>query len=176
MTAKNRLKKLRIQHGYTLDDIANETGINRATYNNYENGKTEPKSETWQKLADYFDVDVGYIQGLTAIKNSHKILNLDFTAVVKNGYHNKLNSILTSSAIDAERDIVLLSTLFEEIDDASDTISNTEIKNLFYINIFEIIKLSVSKEISDDQKITFLKEINASIDSILKQTRVDHDE
>lgn len=60
----NRLKELRLKHGYTLDDIESKTGIKRGTYSNYENHNTEPKIETWQKLADFFGVTVPYLQGL----------------------------------------------------------------------------------------------------------------
>lgn len=59
----NRLKELRKEKGLTLDEIQSKTGINRSTYNNYESGKTEPKPETWQKLADFFDVSVPYLKG-----------------------------------------------------------------------------------------------------------------
>lgn len=69
MTQANRLKELRKRNGYTLDDISKLTGITRGTYNNYENGKTEPKLETWQKLADFFGVYVGYIQGVSDVEN-----------------------------------------------------------------------------------------------------------
>lgn len=61
---KNRIKQLRTNHNYTLDDMEEKTGIKRGTYSNYENGKTEPKLETWQKLADYFNVAVPYLQGI----------------------------------------------------------------------------------------------------------------
>lgn len=60
----NRLKELRLKHGYTLDDIESKTGIKRGTYSNYENHNTEPKIETWQKLADFFGVSVPYLQGI----------------------------------------------------------------------------------------------------------------
>lgn len=60
---KNRLKQLRKEKGLTLDDIQSQTGIKRGTYNNYENGTTKPKPETWQALANYFNVSVPYLQG-----------------------------------------------------------------------------------------------------------------
>ncbi|MCT4411885.1 XRE family transcriptional regulator [Leuconostoc falkenbergense] len=78
MTQANRLKELRKRNGYTLDDISKLTGITRGTYNNYENGKTEPKLETWKKLADYFKVPVGYLQGLTDIKEYHLYEDYDY--------------------------------------------------------------------------------------------------
>ena len=60
----NRLKELRKSKELTLKDIQDQTGIKRSTYSDYENGKTEPKLETWQKLADYFNVPVPYLQGI----------------------------------------------------------------------------------------------------------------
>lgn len=65
MAIKNRLKELRKNKRLTLDDIYEDTNIKRATFSNYENGKTEPKLETWQKLANYFNVSVPYLQGVS---------------------------------------------------------------------------------------------------------------
>lgn len=69
----NRLKELRKEKGLTLDEIQSEIGINRGTYNNYENGKTEPKPETWQALADFFGVSVPYLRGATTYENLNSV-------------------------------------------------------------------------------------------------------
>lgn len=61
----NRLRELRQGNNLTLDDIQKQTGINRATYNNYETGKTEPGLSVCQKLADYFNVTPQYLVGWT---------------------------------------------------------------------------------------------------------------
>lgn len=74
----NKLKYLRKEKGLTLDDLAKNVGIKRGTLNNYENEKTEPKLETWKKLAEYFDVSIGYLQGLSDIKNPYKSENYLF--------------------------------------------------------------------------------------------------
>ena len=72
---KNRLKELRNQRKLTLDDIEEKTGIKRGTYSNYENNKTEPKLEVWQKLADYFGTSVSYIRGDLDTEMLTKIIN-----------------------------------------------------------------------------------------------------
>lgn len=73
----SRLKEERKKRG-TLDVVSKETGINRATLSRYENGTSEPKLETWQKLADYFGVTVGWLQGVSFIRNSEDNFHTDF--------------------------------------------------------------------------------------------------
>lgn len=72
----NRLKELRQKNNLTLDDIETKTGIKRGTYSNYENNKTEPKIETWQKLADYFNVSTSYLMGLNSDNFGNRIKEL----------------------------------------------------------------------------------------------------
>lgn len=60
---QNRLKELRKEKKLSLVAIEKQTGIKRSTFSDYENGKTEPKLATWQKLADFFDVPISYLQG-----------------------------------------------------------------------------------------------------------------
>lgn len=74
---QNRLKQLRKEKGLTLDEIQNKTGIKRGTYNNYENGVTEPKLETWQKLANFFNVPVDYLLGISKDRSTLTIDDLN---------------------------------------------------------------------------------------------------
>lgn len=60
----NRLKELRKDKGLTLDDIEEELGIGRGTYNNYENGKSFPKFKTLVKIAAFYDVGIDYMLGV----------------------------------------------------------------------------------------------------------------
>ena len=61
----NRLRQLRLSKDLTLKKVADEIGISENGLCNYELGKREPKLKTWIKLADYFNVSVSYLQGLT---------------------------------------------------------------------------------------------------------------
>ena len=72
-----------MKKGKTLDQMQDETGIKRGTISNYENGKTEPKLDTWQKLADYFDVPVGYLQG---VNNSPDYVDIVMSKIFKEKY------------------------------------------------------------------------------------------
>ncbi|KJY56698.1 helix-turn-helix domain-containing protein [Lactobacillus melliventris] len=60
---ENRIKELRQKNNLTLEKTGEKVGIAKNTLSRYESGKREPKLEVWQKLADFFDVSVPYIQG-----------------------------------------------------------------------------------------------------------------
>lgn len=59
----NRIKILRLVNNKTQKDIADYLGVTRRVISYYEQGKRNPKPETWQALADYFNVSVPYLQG-----------------------------------------------------------------------------------------------------------------
>lgn len=68
----NRIKELRKSLGLSIEQLSEE--LKKADYNisassisKYERGKRNPKIETWQKLADFFDVSVPYLQGLSNV-------------------------------------------------------------------------------------------------------------
>ena len=64
-----RLKKLRKAKGLSQTQLANELGMIKQTYSNYENEKREPNIATLIKLADYFDVSVDYLIGREKTSN-----------------------------------------------------------------------------------------------------------
>ena len=64
---KNRIKQLRQKNHLTLKEVSQKVGMANNTLSRYETGKREPKLETWQKLADYFNVSVPYLQGYAEI-------------------------------------------------------------------------------------------------------------
>ena len=60
-----RLKQCRKNTNKTQRDVAADLGITVGGYQKYEINKCEPKMETLKKLADYFDVSVDYLMGLS---------------------------------------------------------------------------------------------------------------
>lgn len=62
--AKNRIKELRTKKGLSQAQLANKLGISNQIISFYENNKREPKIETWQKLANFFNVSIPYLQGI----------------------------------------------------------------------------------------------------------------
>ena len=62
----DRLKELRKKNkAVTQKNMADYIGIVERTYRRYEAGELEPNHETTIKLAEYFNVSVDYILGLT---------------------------------------------------------------------------------------------------------------
>lgn len=61
---KNRILELRQKNKISQSKVAKALNITRQAVSLYERGEHEPKLETWQKLADFFDVSVPYLQGI----------------------------------------------------------------------------------------------------------------
>ena len=60
---KNRIKELRKSRNVSQEELATGLNTTQQSISLYESGNREPKLETWQQLADYFDVSVPYLQG-----------------------------------------------------------------------------------------------------------------
>lgn len=74
MTICNRIKELRIKKGLSQKEFAkafsdfvkddkNIKSVSYATISRWEHGENEPKTETWNKLSEYFHVPVSYLRG-----------------------------------------------------------------------------------------------------------------
>lgn len=72
----NRLKELRQKNNLTLKELGKKIDIPNNSLSQYENGKRQPKIETWQKLADYFNVSTSYLMGLNSNSFGNRIKEL----------------------------------------------------------------------------------------------------
>jgi len=59
------LKMLRLQHGLTQQELAEQLGISAVTISGYELGRREPSIEILERIADCFGVSVDYLLGRT---------------------------------------------------------------------------------------------------------------
>ena len=88
---ENRIKEIRQKNSLTLEKMGEKVGIAKNTLSRYESGKREPKLEVWQKLADFFNVSVPYLQGfetqvpnrLRGLRRSHGLTLKDTVEKVK---------------------------------------------------------------------------------------------
>lgn len=60
-----RLLELRNEKGLTQRQLAQILNVSQGTYNNWENGNTEPSIEQIIKLAEFFDVTTDLMLGRT---------------------------------------------------------------------------------------------------------------
>ena len=58
MPFKDMLKLLREERGLSQDELARLTQLSKSTISMYENGNREPKFETLEVIADFFNVDM----------------------------------------------------------------------------------------------------------------------
>ncbi len=146
----NRLKQLRKEKGLTLDEIQNKTGIKRGTYNNYENGVTEPKLEAWQKLADFFGVSVPYLQGISSVKDAEAFENIQ-------NFINSVTKMPDEYSIETNE---LLAFYRENDRNVFNLLGNILLKLTRHEKTNETLKKAI-KEISENSDIEDISEINA---------------
>ena len=81
----NRLEKLMENHGVTLKEVSENTGIPITTLSGYKKNQRAPKKNNAEILAEYFGVSVAYLMGLDdapCIDGSKKMTPLQ--SLVKN--------------------------------------------------------------------------------------------
>lgn len=58
-----RLKELRLQHGFSQEELSEQIGIKQSSYSDWENGKCKPNYGKLEKIADYFGVSLDWLVG-----------------------------------------------------------------------------------------------------------------
>jgi len=95
----NVFKQLRIEKGFTQEQLANALGISRSAVGMYESGKRIPDSEDLEKFADFFNVDIDYLLGRS--QQSTYYVNPETAKVAQEILDNKELSML----FDVSKDI-----------------------------------------------------------------------
>lgn len=67
----NRLKELRIQHGYkSQKELADVLFVNQTAISQWERGVTTPSSQMLQRLSELYQVSIDYLLGRTEQKET----------------------------------------------------------------------------------------------------------
>lgn len=65
MDFSDRVKALRLERGWSQQEVADRLGLNKVTVSQYESRKRRPSFEMIEALADVFHVDMNYLLGFT---------------------------------------------------------------------------------------------------------------
>ena len=65
MSFSDRIIQLKKERKLLQKDIASSVGLSLRAYQYYENGQKEPTLSVLLRLADYFDVSLDYLVGLS---------------------------------------------------------------------------------------------------------------
>lgn len=60
MLISERIKKLRVQNGFTQSQLGDAIGVSKVSVSGYESGKRVPDLSTLIRLADTFEVSVDF--------------------------------------------------------------------------------------------------------------------
>lgn len=72
-TLGSRIKEERISHKLTQTELGKICGVTKYTISLYENDKSTPSDDIKKILADYFDVSVDYLLGITNTKKYNTV-------------------------------------------------------------------------------------------------------
>ena len=93
---ENRLKEIRQKNSLILKELGSKIGIPNNSLSQYENGRRQAKLEVWQKLADFFNVSVPYLQGFDEHKSNRLKELRDKKGISQNQFVQAFNELLIS--------------------------------------------------------------------------------
>lgn len=186
LTIQERLKDLRVEHGLTLEQLEQRTGISKSALGNYETEDYKDISHTSiVTLAKFYGVSADYLLGLTETKNHPNAdlteLHLSDTMIelLKSGNIN--TRLLYEMA--AHRDFV---KLLADIEIYVDGIASMQVKNLNALVDMAKVEITEKYQPGEDNYIRLLKAarieedtyfqnvVHSDMDSIIKDIREAH--
>ena len=82
-------EQLLLKNHVTAYKVAKETGIATSTLTDWKKGRSTPKQDKLQLLADYFGVTVGYLMGVERDENVQYYLNDETREIAQEIFENK---------------------------------------------------------------------------------------
>ncbi|MBE5867945.1 MAG: helix-turn-helix transcriptional regulator [Lachnospiraceae bacterium] len=97
--------KLRDSKGVKDSDVVRATGITKSTFSDWKSGRSNPKNDKLQKIADYFGVSVDYLmtgEDKSVLSDSKYYINEETAQMADKIFHNKELRLLFDAARDAQ--------------------------------------------------------------------------
>ena len=94
-------EKLMKTNGYTAYKVSVETGIAQSTLSDWKKGKSTPKTDKLQKIADLFGVSLEYLTTGEEKENKEYYLNPETAELAQTLFENKDLRVLFDAAKDA---------------------------------------------------------------------------
>lgn len=167
----NRIKELRKKEGLTLQELGKKVDISFGALGNYENERREPKLATWRKLANYFGVSVGYLQGISEFPDN----NLDvFDDEISDArkYAGKILSINKEEDSDRLSRMLMRLTSDENINHKIDNNLSDINDRLLVYDLLEGVKSGVSAILVSD---IGLKKHKKDLEQVHKELNIIND-
>lgn len=73
MTFGERMKRLRLEHNLTQEELANKLSLSKSNISKYESNDVEPNIQTLHALSELFDVSLDYLLGKTDSKELYEL-------------------------------------------------------------------------------------------------------
>lgn len=116
MDFKERLKELRKRRGLSQVALAERLGMSKSTIGAYETGDIMPSVEALNTLADYFNVNIGYLMGEEI--GSTYYLDPEVAELAKELYERPEMRVLFDASRNASReDIEAVASILEKMSD-----------------------------------------------------------
>lgn len=95
--------KLRDERGLKDSDVVKATGITKSTFSDWKSGRSKPKQDKLQKIADFFGVSAEYLMtGKEGEDDNKYYINEETAAIAQDIFENKELRLLFDAARDAD--------------------------------------------------------------------------
>jgi len=113
-----KLKTLRLEHGISQKDLADELGISRSCLANYENGKRQPDNDMLVRIADRFHVLIDYLVDRTAYRSlTLSMQEIDECHRIKQKFQSRCSTLdLSDLELEGKIAVIRYFNFIEEVD------------------------------------------------------------
>ena len=101
MTRYEKYCKLRDSKNLKDANVAQATGIGKSTFSDWKSGRSEPKNDKLQKIADFLGVSINYFTDEDVERPIGYYLNEETAAIAQDIFENKELRLLFDAARDA---------------------------------------------------------------------------